>query len=268
MAINPLLPILIGAIQTRNVIKDQNEAEYDEVTGAFIDAAATEFFADKANQKERIKNNEKFYKATENRYGTNIAEFSAKSNLFDGYNSPLEFLRAIDSADPSIVSSNVRPRMFQKITANTTTNLNNFTLQFAEPFYSSGESTKFILSSTAFKTANNQVEDHFFGDVPISGSDKRKVIVYKIVNGQNITVINDAGELDVANGKITLHSFNTNGSTNITLTVVPNSLDIAPKRNEILAIDTTKIAVTIDIDTIAVSGSSGAITYNTNSRIK
>ena len=82
MAINPLLPILIGAIQTRNVIKDQNEAEYDEVTGAFIDAAAAEFFADKANQKERIKNNEKFYKATEARYGTNIAEFAAKNNLF------------------------------------------------------------------------------------------------------------------------------------------------------------------------------------------
>ena len=96
MAINPLLPILIGAIQTRNVIKDQNEAEYDEVTGAFIDAAAAEFFADKAKQKERIKNNEKFYKATENRYGTNVAEFSAKSNLFEGYNSPLEFLRAIE----------------------------------------------------------------------------------------------------------------------------------------------------------------------------
>lgn len=96
MAINPLLPILIGAMQTRNVIKDQNEAEYDEVTGAFIDAAATEFFADKARQKERIKNNEKFYKATENRYGTNVAEFSAKSNLFEGYNSPLEFLRAIE----------------------------------------------------------------------------------------------------------------------------------------------------------------------------
>ena len=54
MAINPLLPILIGAMQTRNVIKDQNEAEYDEVTGAFIDAAATEFFADKAEQKKRI----------------------------------------------------------------------------------------------------------------------------------------------------------------------------------------------------------------------
>lgn len=96
MAINPLLPILIGAMQTRNVIKDQNEAEYDEVTGAFIDAAATEFFADKAEQKKRIERNNNFYKATEGRYGTNIAEFAAKNNLFEGYNSTLDFLRAIE----------------------------------------------------------------------------------------------------------------------------------------------------------------------------
>ena len=61
MAINPLLPLIISAMQTRNIIKDTNEAEYDEVTGAFIDAAAAEFFKDKATQKKRIENNEKFY---------------------------------------------------------------------------------------------------------------------------------------------------------------------------------------------------------------
>tara|TARA_A100001015_G_scaffold202758_1_gene226501 strand:- start:806 stop:2158 length:1353 start_codon:yes stop_codon:yes gene_type:complete len=96
MAINPLLPILIGAIKTRNVIKDQNEEEYDDVTGAFIDAAASEFFADKANQKKRIENNEKLYKATEARYGTNIAEFAAKNNLFEGYVKPAAFLNDIE----------------------------------------------------------------------------------------------------------------------------------------------------------------------------
>ena len=96
MAINPLLPILIGAIKTRNVIKDQNEEEYDDVTGAFIDAAASEFFADKANQKKRIETNEKFYKATESRYGTNVAEFAAKNNLFEGYTQPAAFLNDIE----------------------------------------------------------------------------------------------------------------------------------------------------------------------------
>ena len=95
MAINPLLPILIGAMKTRNVIKDQNEAEYDEVTGAFIDAAAAEFFADKANQKKRIEKNEQLYKATESNFGTNVAEFAAKNNLFVGYDTPAKFVADI-----------------------------------------------------------------------------------------------------------------------------------------------------------------------------
>ena len=97
MAINPLLPLIISAMQTRNIIKDTNEAEYDEVTGAFIDAAAAEFFKDKAAQKKRIENNEKFYTAAESNFGTNIAEFAAKNNLFEGYDTPAKFIADIRS---------------------------------------------------------------------------------------------------------------------------------------------------------------------------
>ena len=97
MAINPLLPLIISAMQTRNIIKDTNEAEYDEVTGAFIDAAAAEFFKDKAAQKKRIENNEKLYKAAESNFGTNIAEFAAKNNLFEGYDTPAKFIADIRS---------------------------------------------------------------------------------------------------------------------------------------------------------------------------
>ena len=99
MAINPILPILIGAIKTRNTIKDRNDDAYDEATGNFIDIASAEFFRDQTEQKKRIDTNKKFYDATENRYGTNVAEFAAKSNLFDGYTSPLQFLKAIEAGD-------------------------------------------------------------------------------------------------------------------------------------------------------------------------
>ena len=78
MAINPILPILIGAIKTRNTIKDRNDDLYDEATGNFIDIASAEFFRDQTEQKKRIETNKKFYDATENRYGTNVAEFAAK----------------------------------------------------------------------------------------------------------------------------------------------------------------------------------------------
>ena len=57
MPINPKLPFVIGAIQTRNKIKDVNEAEYDDVTGKFIDLASSEFFRDQTDQKKRIEKN-------------------------------------------------------------------------------------------------------------------------------------------------------------------------------------------------------------------
>ena len=96
MAINPILPFVIGAIQTRNKIKDVNEAEYDDVTGQFIDLASSEFFKDQTDQKKRIEKNNNFFDATERRYGTNVAEFAAKSNLFDGYDKITAFLSDIE----------------------------------------------------------------------------------------------------------------------------------------------------------------------------
>ena len=190
-------------------------------------------------------------------------------NKFDGVFRHSQLTRTIDSADPSIQNSTVRPRMFQTIAAKTDTNQNNFTLNYVEPFYQSGQSTEFILTSTAFKLNTNTNEDHYIGDIPITGeSEKRRLIVYKIVSGNNITVLNDVGEMDVSNGKLTLHSFAVNTNTDIRLTVVPNSLDLAPSRNQLLSIDSQRVNVTPEIDTISVAGSAGAINYTTTARIK
>jgi len=104
MAINPILPILIGAIKTRNTIKDRNEDAYDEATGNFIDIASAEFFRDQTDQKKRIEKNNKFYTATEGRYGTNVAEFAAKNNLFDGYDKITAFLSDIEGGTVMPVS--------------------------------------------------------------------------------------------------------------------------------------------------------------------
>jgi hypothetical protein len=48
--------------------------------------------------------------------------------------------------------------------------------------------------------------------------------------------------------------------------VVPNSNDIAPKRNQLLSIDLQEVVVVGENDTIAVAGSSGAVVYTTTSR--
>ena len=186
-------------------------------------------------------------------------------NKFDGVFRHSQLLNLIDRADPAILNSTVRPYMYQEIAGKINVNENNFTLSFADPFFESGSSTDFVLTSTAF---NINGIPHFFGDIPISGSSNRRVIVYKIVDSQNITVIKDAGEVEVSKGKITLHSFSLDADTTIRITVTPNSLDIAPTRNQLLNIDSSKVNVTAEVDTITTAGSSGSIAYKTNSRLR
>ena len=188
-------------------------------------------------------------------------------NKFDGVFRHSQLLKSIDNADPSIQNSTVRPRMFQNIAATTNQATNNFNLTFTSPFYQSGDSTKHILSSTAFKIAGD-TDDHFFGDIPITGSTKRTIIVFKSVSGSNVTIIPSAGEIDVDKGTITLNSFAPSTNTTIRITVVPNSLDLAPKRDQLLSIDQQRVTITPEVDTISVSGSSGSIRYTTTPRIK
>ena len=190
-------------------------------------------------------------------------------NKFDGVFRHSQLLKAIDNADPSIQNSSVRPYMFMNITPNklAAQQDNNFSLQFTAPFFNSGSSTNFIISSTMWKYGGEEV---FFGDIPIDGSTDRQVIVYKVVNSVNVTVINDAGLIDVAAGTITLNNFvPDNDSVNvIRITVVPDSLDLAPKRDQLIAIDPLRVQITPSVDTISVSGSSGTINYTTTSRLR
>ena len=188
-------------------------------------------------------------------------------NKFDGVFRHSQLLKAIDNADPSIQNSSVRPNMFMTITPSKT-KANDFKLNFTAPFFSSGSSTNFIITSTVFQLNGDNV---YFGDIPIAGSTNRQVIVYKIVNSVNVTVVNDAGLVDVTNGTITLNNFipdvGWTGST-IRITVVPNSLDLAPKRDQLISIDPLRVQITPSIDTISVSGSSGTIDYTTTSRMR
>ena len=186
-------------------------------------------------------------------------------NKFDGVFRHSQLLKLIDNADPAIQNSTVRPFMFMDITPAITAGSNNFDLKFTSPIFQSGNSTAFVLSSTAFKIGT---VDHYFGDIPIAGTTNRKVIVYKIVAGNNVTVINDAGIVDVINGKVTLNNFTPADTTSIRITVIPNSLDLAPKRDQLISIDTTSVTITPEVDTISVSGSSGTINYTTPSRLR
>ena len=195
-----------------------------------------------------------------------IADYNFNNlNKFDGVFRHSQLTKAIDSADPAILNSTVRPFMFQNVALNPTANANDHALTFAAPFYQAGNSTDFVLNSSAFLINN---ENHFFGDVPIDGSTERQVIIYKIVDDVNITTNPDVGRIDLDKGTLTLKGFAIDSATTVRLTLTPNSLDIAPKRNQLLRIDPARVTVTPQVDTITTAGSSGSIEYVTNSRLR
>jgi hypothetical protein len=182
---------------------------------------------------------------------------------FDGVFRYSALSKIIDTADPGILSSNLRVFMFKDIIPSNNTD-NSFELNFSSKTYVS-TSTSPTLESTAFRI---NAEDHFFSDKPIAGSTLRQVYIYRVSNGEKIAVVNDAGVINPATGRITLYSFRPDTTDPIRITVVPNSFDIAPKRNQLIEIDLLSVDITGEIDTIATAGSAGAINYNTVARHK
>ena len=88
------------------------------------------------------------------------------------------------------------------------------------------------------------------------------------MNGVNVTVVNNAGNVDHVKGIITLNNFIPDDTSSIRITVTPDSLDLAPLRNQLISIDPLRVTVTPSVDTISVSGSSGTINYSTTSRLR
>ena len=179
---------------------------------------------------------------------------------FDGVFRHSKLLREIDNAEPSILNSTIRVYMYKEATPSNTNN-NYFNLNFSGPIYQSS-SDSFVLSTNAFLVGDIE---HYFRDFVIEGSYDRKIFMCKLVNGA-VEKVKEVGMLYAATGNITISGFITDTTTPIRFTVVPNSNDIAPKRNQLLSIDLQEVVVVGENDTIAVAGSSGAVVYTTTSR--
>ena len=185
---------------------------------------------------------------------------------FDGVFRHSKLLRQIDNAEPSILNSAIRVFMYKEAIPSNTNN-NYFNLNFSGPIYQSS-SDSFVLSTNAFLVGGIE---HYFRDFVVEGSLDRKIFMIKIVNGA-VEKVKEVGMLYAAAGNITVSGFIVDppagggASPPIRFTVIPNSNDIAPKRNQLLSIDLQKVAVVGENDTIAVAGSSGAVIYTTTSR--
>ena len=165
-----------------------------------------------------------------------------------------KFIETINKVDPSILSNITTVKMHKSFTA-TTTGSTTYTLNFNNAFYNphSGHNSDMggILETTSFKISGDTTNDYFLDD-----DGQGNVRLYRTAAGVRTYANTTQGTIDYTNGSITINSLhvtsvgNVDGatSTDIRCTVTPNSVDIAPVRNQIIEIDEVNTNVTVTAD--------------------
>ena len=192
------------------------------------------------------------------------------TNLLD-FNKPFrhsDLLKTISNADDSILSCSCNVSLAKYITPTLAT-ARAYTVSFNNALYypHSGHNAGGggVVASTGFYIMGDTT-NKFFWDDDGKGNLRR----YYLVGSTRTYVDANAGTVDYANGIITTKSISISTidnvdeipSTKIRITVVPNSKDIIPLRNQLLEIDFTNTEISGEVDTIAVAGQGGIGTYN------
>jgi hypothetical protein len=173
---------------------------------------------------------------------------------FDGLFRHSKFIETINKVDTAILSNITTVKMHKSFTA-TTSGATTYTIKYNNAFYNphSGHNASAggVLVSSGFKI-NGDTTNEYFLDEDGAGN----VRLYYLVGQTRTYTNNTLGTIDYTNGTITLNSLfitevsNVDGvtSTTVRLTVIPNSVDIIPVRNQVLEIDETNTTVTVSAD--------------------
>ena len=151
--------------------------------------------------------------------------------------------------------------------ASSTTYTINFNNAFYNPHSGHNSDMGGILSSSSFKISGDTTNEYFLND---DGSGN--VRLYYVAGGVNVYTNNTLGTINYTSGQIVLNSLNITSvgnvdgatSTAVRLTIIPNSVDVVPVRNQVLQIDETNTTVTVtadDYDTTSGIGYTTATNY-------
>ena len=209
---------------------------------------------------------------------TTISNYNS-DNLQD-FNKPFrhsQLTGLIDDTDDSILS-NVTTVTLAKFVTPDTTKATAYTLSFDNAFFHPHDGHNAdaggIIASTGFFIESGSTE-YFFDD-----DGKGNLRIYSLVSGVRTYLQTQAGTVDYTNGSVTINAVqitsvsNVDGSasTQFRLTVLPDSNDVIPVRNQLLEIDTVNTTVVGTVDqtattgrgyTVTTSGTSGETTTTT-----
>ena len=192
---------------------------------------------------------------------TTVSNYSASD--LESFNTPFrhsKLLGLIDVTDSSILNSITTVTMAKLFTPtiSTATDYNlNFNNKFYNPVSGYNATGGGVIASTGFYLGSVTTSTYFFDD---DGSGNLRI--YSLVSGVRTYTNSAAGTVDYANGLIKISSVTITGvaevdgiaSSQIRLTVLPNSNDITPVRNQILEIDTTNTTYSSNVDATTSTG--------------
>tara|TARA_B100000575_G_C23143728_1_gene666790 strand:- start:18580 stop:20526 length:1947 start_codon:yes stop_codon:yes gene_type:complete len=179
------------------------------------------------------------------------------------FNAPFrhsKLLGLIDNTDTAILNNTTTVTLAKLFTPtlSVSTNYNlNFNNKFFNPHSGHNASGGGIISSTGFFLNNLTTTTYFFDDDGVGN-----LRVYSLVSGERVYLDSTAGTVDYINGTIAINAIIITGvadvddttSTQIRVTVIPNSYDVTPVRNQILEIDLVNTTVTAGVDATATTG--------------
>ena len=192
---------------------------------------------------------------------TTISNYS--NNELETFNTPFrhsKVLGLIDNTDSSILNSVATVTMGKLFTptlsSSTSYNL-NFNNRFYNPVSGYNAAGGGVIASTGFYLNSVTTTEYFFDDDGVGN-----LRIYYLVSGVRTYINNTAGTVDYEKGKITISSIVITGvgqvdsqsSARVRITVLPNSNDVTPVRNQILEIDQINTTYISNVDATASTG--------------
>ena len=183
---------------------------------------------------------------------------------FDSVFRHSNLLKALDDADPSILSSTVALKLKRNITP-TLNAATKYTISFNNAgYHPSANHSQTVLESSGFYLSGN-TNEQFIDD---NGSGV--IRTFYLLGGTTKTITNaTAGTVNYTTGEVVLTSLNVTSVENtdgtIDITLKPDSNDVIPVRNQVVEIDTVGSSTTAEIDTFVEGTSTAGVGYTTSS---
>ena len=182
-----------------------------------------------------------------------------------------EITSLIDNSHTSILNNQTTVNLGKFITPTLNSKVGyniNFSNKLYNPYNGYNDTKGGILASTGFFISGDATNEHFFDD-----DGKGNLRLYYMVGSSRVYTNSTAGTVDYTDGSIAVSSLNITSiskvdgttSTKIRVTVVPESKDIVPVRNQVLEIDFVNTSIVGEVDTIASGDVGASSNYTTNS---